>query len=288
MKKEIVIKDNTLINSSYSLNLTEQRLILFCVCKSNESGIKITEKDNITIYVKDFIAMFGVDKTSGYRDLKNACDSILNRKFSYDYIDEYGLERTRKSNWLQHADYAKNEAVIDIKFTESLIPFIGYLEERINYTSYFIDDVAKMTSVYAIRLYELIIAWKSTRKTPLIRLEELREKLGILPNEYKAMCDFKKRVFDIAISQINEHSNICIVANQHKKGRSIIGFSFNFVEIKKTTERDPNTRDWVDEAKKTKRKKITINQLVSKYPSETRGKTEPELYKMFGNKYHII
>ncbi|MFW1749131.1 RepB family plasmid replication initiator protein, partial [Acinetobacter guillouiae] len=36
MKKELVVKDNALINASYSLNLVEQRLILLAIVMLRE------------------------------------------------------------------------------------------------------------------------------------------------------------------------------------------------------------------------------------------------------------
>ena len=42
------------------------------------------------------------------------------------------------------------------------------------------------------------------------------------------MNNFKSRVLDIAIKQINEHTDITIKVEQHKQGRSISGFSFTF------------------------------------------------------------
>ena len=46
-------------------------------------------------------------------------------------------------------------------------------------------------TAYAIRLYELLIAWRSTGKTPIIETQELRRKLGVLDGEYKMIADFK-------------------------------------------------------------------------------------------------
>ena len=37
MKKELVVKDNALINASYSLELTEQRIILLAILKAREN-----------------------------------------------------------------------------------------------------------------------------------------------------------------------------------------------------------------------------------------------------------
>ena len=47
------------------------------------------------------------------------------------------------------------------------------------------------------------------------------------------MSNFKSRVLDPAINQINEHTDINVNYDQHKQGRIITGFSFTF-KFKKT------------------------------------------------------
>ena len=55
------------------------------------------------------------------------------------------------------------------------------------------------------------------------------------------------RVLDPSIDQINKHTDITVTYEQHKKGRTITGFSFRFKQkpqTKKTeTKRDPSTVD---------------------------------------------
>jgi len=284
MNNYLVIKDNTLINSSYVLSLTEKRLINFCVALAQMNNKPINHDEYITIHADDFAKMFHIDSKLVYTALKNAGDTILKRVFSYTYITPKGNKGVKKSNWLQSVDYIEGEGKVKVLFTKELIPFISELER--NFTKYHIRDTAKMTSVYAIRLYELIIAWRSCHKTPIFGIEEFRNKLGVEPNEYPRMTNFKDRVLNVAIDQINELSNIKVTVTQHKKGRSISGFSFTFTEIQPS--RDPNTIDWVDEDKKPSREKMTMNDIVMRHPNETIGKTEPEIYKMFGNKYYII
>ena len=75
-------------------------------------------------------------------------------------------------------------------------------------------------------MYEILISWRSVGKVT-ISLVELRQRLG-LENEYKAMSDFKKRVLDTSLEQINEHTDIIAEYEQHKQGRTITGFSFKF------------------------------------------------------------
>jgi len=286
-KKLSVIQDNALINSCYSLSLVEKRIILLALSQISDEDVD-TEKTFI-IHASEYMKVFDMQKQASYMALKDASNTLFDRYISTQGLSKLGNIRKLKVRWINLVGYVEKEGAIEIRFNPEVKPLLGYLKDRASYTKYFLNDVAGMQSVYAIRLYELIIAWRSTHKTPFFDIEELRNKLGVDLDEYQRMFDFKKRVLDVAINQINEHSNIKIEVEQHKKGRKIVGFSFSFVEIvKKETERDPNTVDWVDEDKKPKREKITISQLVSRYPTQTVGKTEPELYSMFGKQYHIV
>lgn len=285
MTKDLVVKDNTLINASYTISLTEQRILLLSISKAQNSGVEINHNDYITIHAAEYVDAFGANEKSVYSSLKDACTTLFRREFSY----KEGKTLVQ-SHWLQSSKYHEDSGSIEILFAKELIPFISQLKKR--FTSYFLQDVAEMTSVYAIRLYELIIAWKSMHKTPIFEIDDFRMKLGVELHEYPRMHDFKKRVLDVAINQINELSNIQVEIEQHKRGRKIIGFSFTFVELSRL-ERDPNTIDWVDaivgeSQSKPKREKMTINQIVSRHPQETVGKSETEIYKMFGKQYQII
>ncbi|MFW1749100.1 RepB family plasmid replication initiator protein, partial [Acinetobacter guillouiae] len=97
------------------------------------------------------------------------------------------------------------------------------LEEH--FTSYQAKQVAHLTSKYATRLYELLIAWREVGKVPPIEIGEFRNRLGLLDTEYTAMNNFKSRVLEPSIKQINEHTDITVTYEQHKKGRVISGFS---------------------------------------------------------------
>ena len=145
--------------------------------------------------------------------------------------------------------YVDNSATVELIFAPAIIPLVTRLEEQ--FTSYELKQVSGLSSAYAIRLYEVLIAWRSTGKTPVIELSDFRQKLGVLETEYKRMYDFKKYVLDLAIKQINEHTDITVKVEQHKKGRSVSGFSFKFkqkqqpkIEKPIDPKRDPNTPDF--------------------------------------------
>ena len=116
-------------------------------------------------------------------------------------------------------------------FAPDVVPLVTELER--NFTHYAIEQISGLSSAYAVRMYEILISWRGTQETGLIELYELRNRLGIAEDEYTRMSDFKRRVLDLAISQINEHTDITAKYQQHKKGRRITGFSFDF-KFKKT------------------------------------------------------
>lgn len=246
--KELIVKDNALINASYNLDLVEQRLILLAIVEARESGKGINANDPLTVHAESYINHFSVHRNTAYQALKDACKDLFARQFSYQEQRPKGVANIT-SRWVSQIAYVDNSATVELIFAPAIIPLVTRLEEQ--FTSYELKQVSGLSSAYAIRLYEVLIAWRSTGKTPVIELSDFRQKLGVLETEYNRMHDFKKRVLDPAIKQINEHTDITVKVEQHKKGRSVSGFSFKFkqkqqpkIEKPIDPKRDPNTPDF--------------------------------------------
>ena len=240
--RDLVVKDNALINASYNLDLVEQRLILLAIVEARESGKGINANDPLEVHADSYINQFGVHRNTAYQALKDACKDLFARQFSYQEKKANGNIRNVMSRWVSQIAYNDNEATVDLIFAPAVVPFITRLEEQ--FTKYELQQVSSLSSAYAIRLYELLIQWRSTGKTPTIELQEFRKKLGVLDNEYLRMAHLKERVLELSIKQINEHTDITVKYEQHKRGRSISGFSFTFKQKKKDSpsiERDPDT-----------------------------------------------
>lgn len=228
--KDLIVKDNALINASYNLDLVEQRLILLAIVEARESGKGINANDPLEVHADSYINQFNVHRNTAYQALKDACKYLFARQFSYQEQKPNGNVRNVLSRWVSQIAYNDNEATVDLIFAPAVVPFITRLEEQ--FTKYELQQVSSLSSAYAIRLYELLIQWRSTGKTPILGLEEFRKKLGVLDNEYLRMAHLKERVLELSVKQINEHTDILVKYEQHKRGRSIIGFSFAFKQKK--------------------------------------------------------
>ena len=245
MKNDLVVKDNALINASYNLEVTEQRLILLSIIRARETGQGISSDSKLEIHASDYASRFDVTKEAAYNALKNAVNNLFERKFSFKEIHkDTNKEIVVKSRWVSRIAYVDDLATLEVTFAPDVVPLITRLEKH--FTSYQLKQVAQLTSKYAIRLYEFLIAWRDVGKTPVISLSEFRERLGLEMNEYQKMVNFKSRVLEPAIKQINELTDIHVKYEQYKTGRSISGLSFTFKHKKINSipsERDPNTVD---------------------------------------------
>ena len=249
-KKQIVSKDNDLMGASYSLGVAEQRLIFLAIIEAREQNKLIDVGKPLRLYAKSYEQQFSVEKHTAYEAMKRAVNGLYEAGFSYDKIEEAsGKNIHYKSRWVEKIAYADELGCVELTFASDVIPLITRLDSC--YTEYELRQVSSLQSEYAIRLYELMIRWRSVGKTNKIMIGDLRSMLGVEPSKYKQMNNFKAKVLDHAIKQINDHTDITATYEQHKQGRQIAGFTFRFKIKEKDRKplgivRDPHSIDWVN------------------------------------------
>lgn len=248
MKSELVVKDNALINASYNLEVTEQRLILLSIIRARETGEGITAESKLEIHASEYANRFNVTKEAAYYSLKSAVSNLFNRQFSYNqkYKNTNKIE-TVKSRWVSNISYVDDLAILRITFAPEVVPLITKLEKQ--FTSYQLKQVTQLTSKYAIRLYEILISWRELGKTPILTMQDIRFRLGLQDGDYPRIDTLKKRVFEPAIKQINLYTDIEATYEQFKEGRNVVGLRFIFKEKTPSTSlsvsknKDENTPD---------------------------------------------
>ena len=282
MKKEVV-KDNALVQASYTLDIVEQRLILLAIAEARETGHGITENSLLQIHASSYINTFNVEKHTAYTVLRDASKSLFERYVTYHDINpKTRKDRSFHCRWVDKIGYEKKSGIIYLRFTQEIVPLITRLEE--NFTKYDLQQVSKLTSAYAIRLYELLIQWRSTGKTPVFNLSIFRQQLGVEEHQYKTMSIFKPYVLEFALEQVNKSTDISAKYQQHKKGRSISGFSFSF-KYKKVpnphneSKRDPNTLDAF--SKMTDAQRHLFANKLSELPEMSKYSQGTESYQQF-------
>jgi plasmid replication initiation protein len=222
-KNMLVVKSNRLVEASYRLTLAEQRVILSAIAQSRQMKKPLTAETLVFIKATDYAQMYEMPLNQAYEQLKEAEKLIFQREFTLvDTRLETGEMFPLRSRWVFAAGHSNTAGMIGLMFSPLILPYITQLEEQ--FTRYKLEKVAKMSSVYAIRLYELLMQWESEgRRT--VELEWLKKTLMV--NEaYPRMFNFKKRVIDVAVAQINEFSDLTVSYEQCKTGRIVTHFIF--------------------------------------------------------------
>ena len=300
MANDLVVKSNTLINASYSLTLAEQRLIGLAIVKANNQHKEVDPNTMLIVTALEYMEQFNVDRATAYEALKEASERLFSRYFTYDvYSREYGKEYDLKppkklsnsddlikvkSRWVQKIAYRENKGSVYFQFSSDLIPLITNLKEY--FTSYYLSQTSDFSSTYATRLFELLMQWKTTNVIPFMSVADLRNSLGVQEDKYLLLANFKMRVLDIAVNQINETTDYKIEYEQHKEGRTITGFSFKFkqkpqAKIEKTVDpkRDPNTPDFF--IKMTDAQRHLFANKMSEMPEMSKYSQGTESYQQF-------
>ena len=202
--------------------------MLLAIVEARETGQGIDTDTFLEVHAQHYADRFDIDVNNAYSMLSEATQTLFNRQVTYTVHDEKrNKPEKRVVRWVSGISYVEGAGVVKLRFAPEVVPLITRLEK--NFTSYELEQV-KSLNTYATRLYEILVSWRSVGKVT-ITLEELRNNLGLI-DEYSRLEAFKRRVLDLAITQINQHTDITAEYEQHKQGRAITGFTFKF-KVKK-------------------------------------------------------
>ena len=243
---DLVVKSNRLNTAIQNLTLSEIRLIQLGIIDSREHNKGLNANVPLRIKASRYADAFSTSRQAAYEVLSDAEVNLFERRFSF--LDD--KDQKVKSRWISQVTYIDGEAAIEIIFTPAVVNEITRIDgiEQF-FTKYTLEQTAPLGSVYSVRLYELLIQWREAKKTPLFNLDTFRAQLGLDVLEYKRMSDFKRRVLDVAVKEINKKTDLRVSYEQEKCGKSIIGFKFKVVQKEKAKNtklkdvRDAHTAD---------------------------------------------
>lgn len=225
-KNLTVYKANQVVEAGYKLTLNEQRVVLACIAQVHSKEALLTT-DEFELSAKDFATLFSVSEDRAYHALIGVTESLFNR---YVVIDNPYPNRPRvkrlKMRWISSIEYLADEGKLSLCFSKKMLPYLSELKGQ--FTRYELKHIGNMTSIYAIRLYELLMQWKSTGKRE-IEIDWLKQQFEI-QDKYQSIKDLKKYVIDPAVKDINTHSNYQVSWEQRKTGRNVTHLTFTFAE----------------------------------------------------------
>lgn len=221
IQRNLIVKSNRLIEAGYRLTLQEQRIMLLCIAKIKPK--EQLDSKSFRITAEEYAAKYGVKLNNAYKELKQVINTLYNRNVKI-YDKDANIEA--EFRWIQKKSYFNNEGYAEIVVTDDLVPLLSELKST--FTSYYLDHVAGMKSVYAIRLYELFKQFGCMGKRRF-DIDWLKERLQI-EDLYPAFADLKRRVIDPALKEINNKSDILASYEIIKQRQKVIALAFNFLK----------------------------------------------------------
>ncbi len=191
----------------------------------------------------DFARQFNIAPNNAYKILKQAVKKLMKSDIR---IEKPELFQTWQINVCERAVYNEKEGTIDILFTGSIME---YLKQRTdNFTMYNLKEVADLTSIYAVRLYELMQQFKKGEL--YFTIEQWREMLGVQPTQYKLYHQIKQKVFNQALEEINKKTGYKLTMKEEKEGRKVVRVEFYYEPVQICSVLDKTTGQMTTRHKK--------------------------------------
>lgn len=209
-EKAVIVKSNMLIEASYRLTLSEQKIILMLASSINKDDVDFK---SYKFKVSDFVNLLGTSSQKWYTELKEITKGLMQKVFEI-WIDNKKI----LASWLSSVTYYEGEGVIELRFDPWLKEFLLQLKSK--YTKYMLRNVVQMRSAYSIRIYELLKQYESIGYREF-EVSKLRYILGIAPDQYPKYANFKQRVIKQAQKELAELADISFDIKEIKINKKV-------------------------------------------------------------------
>lgn len=295
-RKAIIIPDknvkiaNEFITAKYKLTLLEFKAFLAITTAYDQRNTK--DFYNILKFeFQDLANSIGLNRETGYtKKLEKILTQLSDAKMR---IQKRFDENEEKEQWIVGHFLSSIEAMgdgtIELIFDPKLIKYFTGLTERYTYLE--IQTLLSFSSIYSIRIFNLLKQYKQKKKT--YNVEKLKEML-LITDKYKNFYDFKRYVIEPAIKDINEHSTMKVsYETDGAKGKKVTEITFICVDnillpnaddkVKKALEEllyyKVNKNVALDIVKKFSFERIenNIQYIITTYPKKDKKKEYPKL-----------
>lgn len=200
-----VAKANALVEAQYELTGKEHKLLLVAMAEIRKDQTQLYEQ---VFPVKDLAELLDLSKTSAYSELDRISTGLMRKQVEIRNDDTGEWE---KYQWVTKAYCRRGQ--FGIRFSEELKPFLIGLVGR--FTLYELSRVLKMSSNYAIRLYELLKQYESfgertfsldPKLTRGENWDDFPKIMGYKPSSYTRFSNLNQRVLQPAIAQVQTYT----------------------------------------------------------------------------------
>lgn len=226
MKDNLVVKSNDLVIATYTMTTKEKELLLACISQidSRSDTADISKQTKFTVTVQEMKDLFykGKSQDNAFRDLEQASNRLFDREVTIKLEGDKWMRTRFVSSVLFNPDSSE----VTLAFAEDILPYLTQL--KANFTKYKLIEITELSSIHAIRLYELIVMWVNQYQySKQLDLDDFRYIMGV-KDKYKQFGQLRERVIETAINEINENTNYKISIEYRKVKRTYVSLTLKF------------------------------------------------------------
>ena len=230
----IVRQANKLVEARFKTPMTEQeqKLIAYIISESKKSDKDLAEKNQnkkIAISAKEFSYILKTQPSNIYRDAAGLSKKIQDKRLIFSYVGKDGKPAFEELVIIPYMSY--DSGVLTINVNSEVLKFLIDVKE--NFTSFKLENVLRLGSGYAIKIYQLLKQYESIGKREFA-IAELKSILAIenIPS-YNRYNQFKRDILEKSKEHINHHTDLHIDYEEKKQGRSFNSITFH-IKTKQT------------------------------------------------------
>jgi plasmid replication initiation protein len=199
---DYVLQHHAISRSRYNLSANARKLTAMAMSLLPHDLSART----VRFTMNDFIQSLNLVKGGNlYTILEQAVNECMGT-----YITINNKDLWEKFTWFTYSSFNKLTGEITMSFSDSLAVYLIELKKM--YAKIELEDLGRLSSRYALRIYELAVSWSSLagKYGNAIdcwyfenKIEELRDLFAVNPDMYKQTKDFRRRVIEGPIEEIN-------------------------------------------------------------------------------------
>jgi plasmid replication initiation protein len=215
LKKHVAV-----IHSSNKLTLLQRKIanaLLF-----NAYG-ELQEKEEHVIHIATLCELIGYD-SHDHKSIKQALVNLLSTVLEWNLVDGERLDSEGVWNASSIiADASIDRAICTYSYSNKMRKLLhrpnmyGRLDMLVQ---------ARFQSGYGLALYENCNRFQDIGQTPWFNMEKFRKLMGVKEGKYKIFRDFKTRVLDKAVEEVNKYSALVIYPQLRKQNRQVTAIQF--------------------------------------------------------------
>jgi plasmid replication initiation protein len=215
LKKHVAV-----IHSSSKITLLQRKIANALLFNAYENLQKYDEHE---ISISTLCRLIGYDSNDS-KTIKKSLVNLLSTVIEWNLVD--GEKIDSEGVWNASsiiADASIKGGICTYSYSNKMrkLLYRPHMYGRLN-----MQVQAQFQSSYGLALYENCNRYQDIGQTPWLDLVKFRKLMGVEEHKYKVFRDFKNRVLDKAVEEVNKYSPIQVDAQLKKQNRKVTAIQF--------------------------------------------------------------